>query len=168
MGDYLGELPRKFISFHCLEIESNELKNSNTEGTENFPDLPRTSELEIVVIKATENSLAKSLATLQVATARESTSRESEDTNEDCFINVSQECLLLSSDEVKEGLKKFLRDKRDSVSGEGLERFVEADPIAVLELLTESLMERRNAGSNVVSDDKEMLRSRVDHILCWI
>ena len=74
---------------------------------------------------------------------------------------------LLSSDEVMEGLKKFLRDKRVSLSGERLERFVEPDPIAVLELLNDSLMERLNAGSNVVSDDKEMLRSRVDHILGW-
>ena len=40
MGEHVGELPRKFISFHCLENESNELKDGNTEGTENFPDLP--------------------------------------------------------------------------------------------------------------------------------
>ena len=44
MGEYAGMLPRKFISFHCLENESNELKDSNNEGTENFPDLPRRSE----------------------------------------------------------------------------------------------------------------------------
>ena len=44
MGEYAGMLPRKFISFHCLENESNEQKESNTEGTENFPDLPQRSE----------------------------------------------------------------------------------------------------------------------------
>ena len=44
MGEYAGELPRKFISFHCLENESNEPKESNTEGTERFPVLPRRSE----------------------------------------------------------------------------------------------------------------------------
>ena len=44
MGEYAGMLPRKLISFHCLENESNELKDSNTEGPENFPDLPRRSE----------------------------------------------------------------------------------------------------------------------------
>ena len=44
MGEHPGMFPRKFISFHCLENESNEQKESNTEGTENFPDLPRRSE----------------------------------------------------------------------------------------------------------------------------
>ena len=44
MGECAGVLPRKFISFHCLENESNEPKESNTEGTENFPDLPHRSE----------------------------------------------------------------------------------------------------------------------------
>ena len=44
MGEYAGMSPRKFISFHCLENESNQQEESNTEGTENFPDLPRRSE----------------------------------------------------------------------------------------------------------------------------
>ena len=44
MGEYAGMLPRIFISFHCLENDSNEQKESNTEGTENFPDLPRRNE----------------------------------------------------------------------------------------------------------------------------
>ena len=46
MREYVGMLPGKFISFHCLENESNEQKESKTEGTENFPDLPRRSELD--------------------------------------------------------------------------------------------------------------------------
>ena len=47
MGDYAGELPRKFISFHCLESESNELKDINTEGTENFPDPPQRTDTDV-------------------------------------------------------------------------------------------------------------------------
>ena len=43
MGEYAGVLPRKFIGFHCLENESNEPKDSNTEGTESFPDFPQRS-----------------------------------------------------------------------------------------------------------------------------
>ena len=66
MGEYAGELPRKFINFHCLENESNEPKDHNTEGTENYPDLPQRSEVEIVVIEETETSPTKSLAVLQV------------------------------------------------------------------------------------------------------
>ena len=44
MGEYAGVLPRKFISFHCLENESNEPKESNTERTKNLPDLSQGSE----------------------------------------------------------------------------------------------------------------------------
>ena len=66
MGEYAGELPRKFISFHCLVNESNVLKDHNTEGTENYPDLHQRSGVEIVVIEETETSPTKSLAVLQV------------------------------------------------------------------------------------------------------
>ena len=44
LSEYAGMLPRKFINFHCLRNESNEQKESNTEGSENFPDLLRGSE----------------------------------------------------------------------------------------------------------------------------
>ena len=47
MGEYASMLPWKFISFHCLENESNEPKESNIEATENFPDLPRRSESDV-------------------------------------------------------------------------------------------------------------------------
>ena len=59
MGEFASELPRKFISFHTLESESNELKDSNTEGTENYPDLFQRSESEIVVIEETKTSPSK-------------------------------------------------------------------------------------------------------------
>ena len=44
MGEDAGELPRKLVSFHCLDNESNEQKKSITEGTENFSDLFQESE----------------------------------------------------------------------------------------------------------------------------
>ena len=71
MGEYAGELPRKFISFHCLDNKSNVPKDHNTEGTENFPDLPQRSEVEIGVIEETETSPTKRLAVLQVKGGKE-------------------------------------------------------------------------------------------------
>ena len=47
MGEYAGKLPRKLISLHCLDKESNESKDRNTERTENFPDLPQRSESDV-------------------------------------------------------------------------------------------------------------------------
>ena len=74
-------------------------------------------------------------------------------------------CLLWSSDEGSEGLGKFLSDKLDSFSSEGLDRVVEVDPTVVFELLDENLVDQGSAGSNVVAVDKEMPRSCVDDIL---
>ena len=163
-GEYAGELPRKFISFHCLENESNVPKDLNTEGTENYPDLPQRSEVEIVVIEKTETSPTKSLAVLQVTGGKEAMVEERGDVNRECLIVGSQECLLSSSDEGSEGLEKFLRDKLESFGGEGIENIVEVDPAGVLELLDANLMDRGITGSGVVTVDDEILRSRVDDI----
>ena len=58
---------------------------------ENFPELPRTNECYNVVVKHTDNSPAKSLTVLQVAVARESTLKESEETNEERVFIASQQ-----------------------------------------------------------------------------
>ena len=165
MDEYAGELPRKFISFHCLENESNVPKDHNTEGTENYPDLPQRSEVEIVVIEETETSPTKSLAVLQVTGGKETMVEERGNVDEECLVVGSQECLLSSSDEGSEGLEKFLRDKLESFGGEGIENIVEVDPAGVLELLDPSSMDRGNAGIGAVTVDDEIPRSRVDDIL---
>ena len=129
------------------------------------PELPRTIELEAVGIKKLETSPAKSLAVLQVAATRESNLREKEETNEERVIIASQELLLSSSEKGSKALEKSFHDKLDSLTGKGLERVVDVDPNVVHELLDESLLERGKAKSNVVPGDKEIPRSRVDHIL---
>ena len=105
MGDYAGELPRKFISLHCLENESNVPKDHNTQGTENYPDLPQRSGVEIVVIEETETSPTNSLAVLQVTGGKKTMSEERGNVDRECLIVGSQECLLSSSDEGSEGLE---------------------------------------------------------------
>ena len=165
MGEYAGELPREFISFYCLDNESNVPKNHNTERTENYPDLPQRSEVEIVVIEETETSPTKSLAVLQVTGGKETMVGERGNMNKKCLIVGSHECLLSSSDEGSEGLEKFLQDKLESFGGEGIENIVEVDPAGVLELLDANLMDRGNRGIGVVTVDDEIPRSRLDDIL---
>ena len=162
MGDYAGELPSKFISFQSLENESNVPKDHNTEGTENYLDLPQRSAVEIVVIEETETSPTKSLAVLQVTGGKETMVEERGDVNKECLTVGSQECLMSSSDEGSEGLEKFLRDKLESLGGDGIENTVEVDPDGVLELLDANLMDRGNPGSGVVTVDDEIPRSRLD------
>ena len=165
IGENAGELPRKFISFHCLENESSVPKDHNTEGTENFPDLPQRSEVEIVVIEETETSPTKSLAVLQVTVGKETMVEQRGNVDKECLVVSSQECLLSSSDEGSEGLEKFFRDKLESFGGEGIENIVEVDPAGVLDLLDANLIDRGNPGSGVVTVDNKIPRSRVDDIL---
>ena len=82
--------------------------------------------------------------------------------DKECLVVSSQECLLSSLDEGSEGLEKFLRDKLESFGGEGIETIVEVDPAGVLDLLDANLMDRGNPGSDVVTVDDEIPRSRVD------
>ena len=165
MGEYAGELPRKFISFHCLENGSNEPKDHNTEGTENYPDIPQRSEVEIVVIEVTETSPTKSLAVLQVTGGEKTISEERGNVNKESLAVGSQECLLSSSDEGSEGLEKFLRDKLESLGGDGIENIAGVDLAEVLELLDSDLVDRDNTGTGVVTADDKFPRSQVDEIL---
>ena len=80
-GEYAGELPRKFISFHCLENESNVPIDHNTEEIENYPGLPQRSEVDIEVIEKTETSPTKILAVLQVTGGKETMVEERGDVN---------------------------------------------------------------------------------------
>ena len=164
MGEYAGELPRKFISFHCLENESNVPKNHNTEKTENYPDLPQRGEVEIVVIDETETSPSKSLAVLQVTGGKKTMDEERGNVDKESFAVVSQECLLSSSDEGSEGLEKFLRDKLESLGCDGIENIAEVDPAGVLELLDSNLVDRDNTGSGMVTVDDKFPSSQVDEI----
>ena len=165
MGEYAGELPRKFISFHCLENESNVPKDHNTEESENHSDLPQRSEVEIVVIEETETSPSKSLAVLQVTGGKKTMVEEGMNVNAESLVVGSQDCLLSSSDEGSEGLEEFLRDKLESLGSDGIENIAEVDPAGVLELLDSSLVGRDNTGSGMVTGDDKFPRSQVDEIL---
>ena len=145
-----------------MENESNVPKDRNTEGTDNYPDHLRRSEVEIVVIEETETSPTISLSVLQVTEGKETMVEESDNTNGECLIVSSQECLLSSSDEGSEGLEKSLREKLGSFGGEGLEKMVEVDPAGVLELLDANLVYRGNTGCSEVADDNEIPRSRAN------
>ena len=165
MREYAGELSRRFISFHCLENESNVLKESNTEGTENYPDLLLRGKSETVVVEETETSPSESLEVLQVAGGKGAVVGVTDDLNKESVIVGGQECLLSSSDEGSEGLEKFMHDKLDSFSGEVSDRIVEVDPTVMLELFDENLFDRGSTGRNVVAVDEGMPKSRVEDIL---
>ena len=85
--------------------------------------------------------------------------------DKESFAVGSQECLLSSSDEGSEGLEKFLRDKLESLEGDGIKNIPEVEPAGVLELLDSNLVDRDNTGSRMVTVDDKFPRSQVDEIL---
>ena len=91
---------------------------------------------------------------LQVAIRKGAMVGETEGTNKESVLVGDKECLLSSSDEGSEGWEKFLRDKLDSFSGEGLNRIVEVDPTVVIELLDENLVDRGCTRNNVEAVDE--------------
>ena len=107
----------------------------------------------------------KSLAVLQVTVGKQTMGEERGNVDNESFVVVSQECLLSSSDEGSEGLEKFLRDKLESLGGDGIENIAEVDPAGVLGLLDSNLVDRDNTGSGMVTVDDNFRRSQVDEIL---
>ena len=92
-------------------------------------------------------------------------SEERGNVDKECLIVGSQKCLFSSSDEGSEGLEKFLRDKVESLRGDGIESIAEVDPAGVLELLDSNLVDRDNTRSGAVTVDNEFPRGEVDSIL---
>ena len=96
MGENAAEMPREFNGLHCSGTESNELRIRNTEGTEKFPGIPRTSESETVIIAETETSLTKttkSLTALNVASVGECVANDDVDIVVKSDRVASHECL---------------------------------------------------------------------------
>ena len=74
-GEFAGVLPRKFLSFHCSDVKSNEMNENNNEGVVNSPNVPQIDETKTLIVERMKTSPAKSLAVLNVASGAEPTSK---------------------------------------------------------------------------------------------
>ena len=70
MSDFAGNLPRKFISFRHLGVESNAHKLPEERESENLQNVAESREVNTVEIGETSASPAKSLCSLQDAPVR--------------------------------------------------------------------------------------------------
>ena len=97
MDEYAAELPRKFISFQCLENESTKKRWKQHRNCGDFPNFPRASELETVMVAETETSPTKSLVLIHITAVGECVANDDVDIVAKGVSVASQECLLSNS-----------------------------------------------------------------------
>ena len=90
-----------------------------------------------MIVAETATSSTETLTVLHVAVVGECVANDDVDIVAKSISVASRECLFSNSVEGSGALESFLHDKLDSLSGEGLERIVEADPSGVLVSLDE-------------------------------
>ena len=127
MGECAGMLPRKFISFHCLENESNEQKESNTERTENFPDLPRRSESDGECSDGGE-SPEKRLVELEVMPVCEVRKESAEGVDVTNLPNAAERFQYVSHDESQIIVSHLLGESLEGLDESGLRQLIESVP----------------------------------------
>ena len=124
MGEYAGMLPRKFISFHCLENESNEQQESSTEGTENFPDLPQKSESDVECSVGGE-SPEKRLTDLEVVPVCEIRQESTEGVDVPNLSHVVESVQNVSHDESQIIVSHLLGESMKLLDDSGLRQLIE-------------------------------------------
>ena len=127
MGEYAVMLPRKFISFHCLENESNEQKGCNTEGAENFPDLPRRSESDGECSNGGE-SPEKRLVELEVMPVCENRKESIEGVGVTNSPNAVERVQDVSHDESQIIVSHLLGESLEGLDESGLRQLIENVP----------------------------------------
>ena len=127
MGEYAGKLPRNFISFHCLENESNEPKESNTQGTENFPELPQRSESDAECSFGGE-SPEKRLVELEVMPVCEIRKESVEGVDVTNLPNAAESVQDVSHDESQIIVSHLLGESLEGLDESGLRQLIENVP----------------------------------------
>ena len=120
-------MPRIFISYHCLENESYELKASNTEDIENFPALPQRSEL--VVECSGGESPEKRLVDLQVMSVCEIRKESTEGVVVPNLPNVVESLQDVSHDESQIIVSHLLDGSLEMLDDSGLRQLMENVPV---------------------------------------
>ena len=120
-------LPQKFISFRCLENESNEQKESKTEGTENFPDLPRRSQTDGECSDGSE-SPEKRLVELEVMPVCEIRKESADGVDVTNLPNAAERVQYVSHDESQIIVSHLLGECLEGLDESGLRQLIENVP----------------------------------------
>ena len=139
MSEFAGNLPRKFISFRHLGVESsahNLPKERESDNPQNVEEVVGTGTVEI---GETSISPAKSMSVLQNVPVS-SGGVESGSVQKDHELTIAEkDCVPMSSEEDMDDLNAFVDQKLQFLSVQGLEQLVGGESVKVEEILSGNL-----------------------------
>ena len=135
MSEFAGNLPRKFISFRHLGVESSAHKLPEERESENLQNVAESKEANTIGIGETATSPAKGLSSLEEAPMR-AECIGAELGNEDRNLTMAEkDCVLTSSDDDVEDLSAFVAEKLHCLSKGSVEKLIGEQCVNVEEIL---------------------------------
>ena len=135
MGDFAGNLPRKFFCFRHLGVESNAHLLPEKRESENLQNVAESKEANTIETSETTTSPAKCLSSLEEALVR-AECIEAELGNEDCNLTTAEKnCVLTSSDDDVEDLSAFVAERLQCLSEWSMEKLIGEECVNVEEIL---------------------------------
>ena len=136
MSEFAGNLPRKFISFRHLGVESNTHKLPEERELEYNQSVAESREVNTVEIGETSASPAKSLCSLDDAPVR-AECIGAELGHEDRNLTMAEkDCVLTSSDDEVEDLSAFVAERLQCLSEGSVEKLIGEECVNVEEILS--------------------------------
>ena len=139
MSEFAGNLPRKFISFRHLGVESSAHKFPEERESENPQNVVESREANTIEIGETSASPAKSLCSLADAPVRaECIGAELRHEDRDLTM-AERDCVLTSSYDDVEDLSAFVAERLQCLSEGSVERLIGEESVDVEEVLCGSV-----------------------------
>ena len=148
MSEFAGNLPRKFISFSHLGVESNTHKLPEERESENPQNVVESREVNTIETGETATSPAKGLFSLEEAPVRAECIGADLGYEERDLTMAEKDCVLTSSDDDVEDLSAFVTERLQCLSEESVEKLIGEESINVEEILCGSVSNGEEGGGN--------------------
>ena len=124
MSEFAGNLPRKFISFRHLGVESSAHNLSEERESEDPQNVVENREVNTVEVGETSNPPGKVLSILRNVPVSSEVRMSGEVEKDHALTVAEKDCVLTSSEEDMDDLNAFLNEKLQLMTEKGLEQLV--------------------------------------------
>ena len=140
LSEFAGNLPRKFISFRHLGVESNAHKLPEKRESENPQNVEEVFGTSTVEVGETSDSPAKVMSVLQNVPVSSEVVVSGEVQKDQELTIAEKDCVLTSSEEDMVELNAFVLDKLQSMAEKGLEQLDGDESVNVEDILGGNLV----------------------------